>query len=87
MMNTQTMYGLGQTQSAVSSAFLVLAGTIATFTVGGVLNAATDGYFHGRARKKGVTYKTIAKRNAVLGGAVGALVAATIIANPSVVNN
>ena len=83
----QTVYGLGQTQQTVSSAFLVLAGITAAYTVGGVLNAAGTGYFLGRARKKGVTYQTIAKRNAALGGAIGAVVAAAIIANPSATNN
>mgnify|MGYP001213846903 FL=1 len=41
--------------------------------------AFSDGYFLGRERKKGVTYKHIARRNAALGGAFGAIGAATIL--------
>ena len=43
------------------------------------MQALADGYFLGRAQKKGVTYKTIAKRNAVLGGALVAVAAAGIL--------
>ena len=81
MAQTQMGYRFGQTTSSVGNAALVLAGTIAAFTVGGVVNAATDGYFHGREKKKGVTYKTIAKRNAALGGAIGAIAAGLLLAN------
>ena len=42
----------------VGIATLVLVGSVAGFTASGVLNAFSDGYFLGRARKKGVTYKT-----------------------------
>ena len=78
---TQIRHGFGQTTSSVGNAALVLVGTIAAFTVGGVVNAATDGYFHGREKKKGITYKTIAKRNAALGGAIGAIAAGLLLAN------
>ena len=71
---------MGSTSSTIAKSFLVAAGITAAYTVGGVLNAAGTGYFGGRARKKGLTYKTIAKRNAALGGAVGAIVAAAMIA-------
>ena len=63
----------------VGIATLVLVGSVAGFTASGVLNAFSDGYFLGRARKKGVTYKTIAKRNAILGGAIGALGATMVL--------
>ncbi len=63
-------------------ATLVIVGTVAGFTASGVAGAFSDGYFLGRERKKGVTYKTIAKRNAVLGGVVGAFGAALFLAQP-----
>ena len=75
---------MGSTSSTVASSFLVLAGITAAYTVGGVINAAASGYFGGRARKKGLTYQTIAKRNAALGGAIGAVVAAAMIAGDQV---
>ena len=59
---------------------LIIVGSVAAYTVGGVINAFSDGYFLGRARKKGVTYKNIATRNAVLGGALGAAGAALYLA-------
>ena len=49
------------------------------FAAGGVVLAWADGYFLGRAKKKGVTYKTLAKRNAALGGALGAIAAIGIM--------
>lgn len=70
----------GNSQSKAASSFLVLAGITAAYTVGGVINAAASGYFGGRARKKGLSYQTIAKRNAALGGAIGAVVAAAMLA-------
>ena len=68
----------------VGIATLVLVGSVAGFTAGGVLNAFSDGYFLGRERKKGVTYKNIARRNAVLGGVVGAISAGLFLAAPSI---
>ncbi len=65
-------------------ATLVLVGTVAGFTASGLAGAFSDGYFLGRERKKGVTYKTIAKRNAVLGGVVGAISAGLFLAAPSI---
>ena len=44
-----------------------------------MLGAFSDGYFLGRERKKGVTYKNIARRNAALGGAFGAIGAAAVL--------
>ena len=64
-------------------ATLVLVGSVAGFTASGLAGAFSDGYFLGRERKKGVTYQTIAKRNAVLGGVVGALGAALFLATPA----
>lgn len=58
-------------KAAISS--IIMIGTVAGFTLGGVFGAFSDGYFLGRERKKGVTYKTIARRNAALGGGIGAL--------------
>ena len=43
------------------------------YTAGGVIQAASDGFFLGRARKKDVTYKKIATRNAILGGVLGSV--------------
>jgi len=63
----------------VGLATLVLVGSVAGFTASGVLNAFSDGFFLGRARKKGVTYKTIAKRNAILGGGIGAVMASLVL--------
>lgn len=63
---------------AISS--IIMIGTVAGFTLGGVFGAFSDGYFLGRERKKGVTYKTIARRNAALGGAMGALSVAAYLA-------
>ena len=67
-------------KTAISS--IIMIGTVAGFTISGVIGAFSDGYFLGRARKKGVTYKTIAKRNAALGGAIGALTVAVYLASP-----
>ena len=64
-------------KTAISS--LIMIGTVAGFTLGGVFGAFSDGYFLGRARKKGVTYKNIARRNAALGGAFGAIGAAAVL--------
>ncbi len=63
-------------------ATLVVVGSVAGFTASGLAGAFSDGYFLGRERKKGVTYQTIAKRNAVLGGVVGAVSAALFLASP-----
>tara|TARA_B100000131_G_C17847457_1_gene504459 strand:- start:7 stop:240 length:234 start_codon:yes stop_codon:yes gene_type:complete len=57
---------------------IVVLGGIAAFAVGGVVQTAMNEYFIGMKRTK--TYKTIAKRNAVLGGAIGAVAAAGILA-------
>ena len=63
----------------VGLATVVFGGTVVAFTLGGMVSAWSDGYFLGRARKKGVTYKNIARRNAVLGGAFGAFGAYSIM--------
>lgn len=67
------------TGERVGLASVVLVGSVVGFTAGGVFGAFSDGYFLGRERKKGVTYKNIARRNAALGGAFGALGAAAIL--------
>jgi len=63
---------LGATGKEVGIATLIVVGGVATFAVSGLASAFFDGYFLGRAKKKGITYKTIAKRNSVLGGVIGA---------------
>ena len=64
------------TAGKVAASTLIIGGAVVAFAAGGVLQGFMDGYFLGRAQKKGVTYKTIAKRNAALGGALGAIAAA-----------
>ena len=72
--------GVGEiTAPKVAVSTVIITGAVVAFAAGGVLQAFADGYFLGRAQKKGVTYKTIAKRNAVLGGALGAVAAAGIL--------
>ena len=68
-----------ETGKRVGLASLVFVGSIVGLTASGVFGAFSDGYFLGRARKPGVTYKTIARRNAVMGGIVGAVGAGTIL--------
>lgn len=73
--------GVGEiTAPKVAVSTVIITGAVVAFAAGGVLQAFADGYFLGRAQKKGITYKTIAKRNAVLGGALGAVAAAGILA-------
>ncbi len=64
------------TPMTVGISTVIIGGAVMAFAVGGVTQAWMDGYFLARARKKGITYKTIAKRNAALGGAIGAIAAA-----------
>tara|TARA_B100000614_G_C14184488_1_gene342747 strand:- start:241 stop:483 length:243 start_codon:yes stop_codon:yes gene_type:complete len=72
--------GVGEiTAPKVAVSTVIITGAVVAFAAGGVLQAFADGYFLGRAQKKGITYKTIAKRNAVLGGALGAVAAAGIL--------
>ena len=71
---------IGNTESkqvrVATAAFL---GVVATSTLGGVVRAAYDGYFLGRARKKDVSYENIAKRNAALGSVFGTVIALAIL--------
>ena len=67
------------TGERVGLASVVLVGSVIGFTASGLFGAFSDGYFLGRERKKGVTYKNIARRNAALGGAFGALGAAAVL--------
>ena len=72
--------GVGEiTAPKVAVSTVIITGAVVAFAAGGVLQAFADGYFLGRAQKKGVTYKTIAKRNAALGGAIGAIAVAGIL--------
>ena len=67
------------TPARVALSTLIIGGAVVAFAAGGVIQAWSDGYFLGRAKKKGVTYKTLAKRNAALGGALGAVAAIGIL--------
>lgn len=67
-------------KTAIAS--LLVIGSVAGATAFGLGQSLYDGYFLGRARKKGVTYKTIAKRNAILGGVFGAVGAGLLFAAP-----
>ncbi len=72
--------GIGEvTAPRVAISTVIIVGAAAAFAAGGVTQAWADGYFLGRAKRKGVTYKILAKRNAVLGGAIGAAAAAGIL--------
>jgi len=74
---------LGVSGKEVGVGTLIIVGSVAAYAVGGVVNAFYDGYFLGRAKKKDVTYKKIAKRNAILGGALGAAAAVAYVAAPT----
>ena len=67
------------TGERVGIASLVFVGSVVGLTASGVFGAFSDGYFLGRARKPGVTYKTIARRNAALGGIFGAIGASMVL--------
>ncbi len=72
--------GIGEiTAPRVAISTVIIGGAVVAFAAGGVMQAWMDGYFLGRAKKKGITYKTLAKRNAALGGALGAIAAAGIL--------
>ena len=72
--------GVGEiTPARVAVSTVLIGGAMVGFAAGGVVQAWADGYFLGRAKKKGVTYKTLAKRNAALGGALGAIAAIGIM--------
>ena len=71
--------GLNQTTKKVALSSIAFGGIVGWFTLGGVAKAASDGFFLGRARKKGVSYKTIATRNAALGSVFGAIAAYAIM--------
>ena len=77
---TKGVRNLGAVESeqvrVATAAFL---GVVATSTLGGVVRAAYDGYFLGRARKKDVSYENIAKRNAALGSVFGTVIALAIL--------
>ena len=59
-----------------TAAFL---GVVAATTLGGMAQAFSDGYFLGRAKKKDVSYETLAKRNAALGSIFGTVIAYAIL--------
>ncbi len=62
---------------------LIMVGSVVGFTLSGMLSAFSDGYFLGRERKKGLTYKNIARRNAALGAFMGSIAVAAVLASPS----
>ena len=61
----------------------IMIGSIAGFTVSGIISAFSDGYFLGRERKQGVTYKNIARRNAALGALVGSIAIGAFLSTPT----
>lgn len=70
--------GLGDvTPMKIGVGTIAVVGLAAGFALSGVVQTALNEYFIGMKRTKG--YKTIAKRNAALGGAIGAVVAAGIL--------
>lgn len=81
-----TMLGDNSTVKKIGIAGIAFTGIVAAVTIGGVFQAFSDGYFLGRARKKGVTYKNIARRNAAMGGVIGSVVAFSILASPDKTN-
>ena len=72
---SRQLYGvsnLGVTPVQAALGTTIFLSSIVVYVASGLVQSAYDGYFLGRERKKGITYKTIAKRNALLGGVMGA---------------
>jgi len=73
--------GIGEViPQKVAMSTVIIGGMAVALAASGVISAFSDEYFLGRAKKKGITYKIIARRNAALGGAIGAIAAAGILA-------
>ena len=71
--------GVGEiTPARVAVSTVLIGGAMVAFAAGGVIQTAMNEYFIGMSRSK--SYKTIAKRNAVLGGAIGAIAVAGMMA-------
>ena len=71
--------GLGEvTVAKAGTGTVLIAGLAAGLAAAGVVNAFNMEYFGGMKRSK--SYKDIAKRNAALGGALGAVVTAGMLA-------
>jgi len=66
------------TAKKVALSTVLIGGMVASVALGGVLSAFSDEFF--LDGKKGRDYKKVAKRNAALGGAIGAVVAAGMMA-------
>ena len=61
-MHHPVMLAEPSSMQTVGIAGIAFTGIVAAVTIGGVLQAFSDGYFLGRAKKKGVTYNNIARR-------------------------
>ncbi len=71
--------GVGEiTAPRVAMSTLIIGGAVVAFAAGGVISAFSDEFF--LDGKSGRDYKKVAKRNAALGGALGAVAAAGILA-------
>jgi len=71
--------GLGEvTVAKAGTGTVLIAGLAVGIAAAGVVNAFNMEYFGGMKRSK--SYKDIAKRNAALGGALGAVVTAGMLA-------
>ena len=71
--------GVGNiTAPKVAASTIIITGAVVAFTAGGVISAFSDEFF--LDGKSGRDYKKVAKRNAALGGALGAIAAAGILA-------
>jgi hypothetical protein len=62
----------------VAISTVLIGGMVASVALGGVLSAFGDEFF--LDGKKGRDYKKVAQRNAALGGAIGAVIAAGMMA-------
>jgi len=70
--------GIGEvTAPRVAMSTLIIGGAVIAFAAGGVVSAFSDEFF--LDGKSGRDYKKVAKRNAALGGALGAVAAAGML--------
>jgi hypothetical protein len=65
------------TAPRVAVSTVIIVGAMAAFAGGAVIRSFSNDFFYDG--KKGRDYKKVAKRNAVLGGAMGAIAAAGIL--------
>ena len=66
------------TGKKVAISTVLIGGMVASVALGGVLTAFSNEFF--LDGKKGRDYKKVAQRNAALGGAIGAVIAAGMLA-------